>query len=104
AQINTKIRSIERIQDKYFFGGTEGLYIMSQGHVLFLDHTHLMNINDVCAVGDDIYLGSRTGLYQLKGSENYSTSYLVDLPESNINTLTRDVRNYLWIGTENGLF
>ena len=103
-QINSKTRSIVRIEDKYFFGGDEGLYVMSQDQVLYLDHTYEMNINDLCPVGDDIYVGSRNGLYLLRGSNFYSTSELVDIPETNINTLTQDTRGYLWIGTENGLF
>lgn len=103
-QVSSKIRSMVQIGNKYFFGGDEGLYVMSDGEVLHLDHTFEININDMSAVGEDIYIGSRNGLYLLEGSNNYSTSVLVDVPETNINSLTKDSRNYLWIGTENGLF
>ncbi|MBD3636259.1 MAG: histidine kinase [Crocinitomicaceae bacterium] len=104
SKIPSKTRSIERIGDKYFFGGTEGLYIMSQGQVLYLDHTRDMNINDLCVVGDDIYVGGRNGLYLLEASSNYSTASLVETPENTVHSLVYDSRGLLWIGTENGLY
>ena len=102
--INTKIRSIARIEDKFFFGGTAGVYIMSDNHVLYLEHTYEMDVTDICPVGNDIYVGGRNGLYFLEGSKNYSTASLVEMNEPKINSLEYDSRGYLWIGTENGLF
>jgi ligand-binding sensor domain-containing protein len=103
-KIGSKIKSIDIIEDKYFFGGTDGLYVMSNEQLLYLDHTFEMNINDLCHFGDDLVVGSENGLYILTSDRNYSTSSLVDIPESNINSLIYDSRDYLWVGTENGLF
>lgn len=104
AQIEAKTRSIVILDDKYFFGGTDGIYVMSGGHVLYLEHTSEMNVNDLCAVNGDLYVASTNGLYLLKKEDNYSSSEQVVVPEPSIYTLTFDSRDYLWIGTENGLF
>ncbi|UKN00167.1 histidine kinase [Paracrocinitomix mangrovi] len=104
SQIDSKTRSICFIDDKYFFGGTDGLYVMSEGHVLHLEHTKDININVLCPIGDDLFIGSRNGLFLTQLSDNYSSVKTVEVPESNVYSLCLDRNNNLWIGTENGLF
>lgn len=104
SQIDSKIRSIAIIEDKYFFGGVDGIYVISGGHVLYLEHTEEINVNKMVVRDNDLYVGSRNGLYLLSGTDNYSTSKLIQTPEFNINAIAFDSRNNLWIGSQNGLF
>lgn len=103
-KIPSKTRSILIDKDKYFFGGADGIYVMSEGHVLYLDHTSEMNVNDLCLINGDIYAGTRTGLYVIEQKSNFSSSYLTDIPENNVHSVIYDRRGYTWIGTDNGLF
>lgn len=103
-QIKSKIKTIEKIDDKYFFAGSEGIYAMSGSEVLYLEHTAELNINDLTSNGTDLIVASRTGLYVLSDATNYAISNQMAVPEPAVNAVCTDIGQNIWVGTENGLF
>lgn len=103
-QINSKIRSIATFESTVFFGGTDGLYYYDGTFTQHLENTSEININDLCVKDDTLFIASQTGLFFLPASNFSATPDKIDLNEENINCLHIDSRQFMWIGTMNGLF
>lgn len=98
-----KLRTIIAINDSTMaMGGDEGLTIMGPDSVYSI-HENL-NINDLHILDNKMYCASFDALYEFELNSNFESYNLINIPETNVNTLTSDYHGNLWIGTMNGLF
>jgi len=102
--IENKIRTIIHSDGMYFFGGTKGVHYINDSTSVHLENTAEMNVNDMAAFGDKIYIGSRDGLYVVNQSSGFQDVLQIPLEEKNIYSLTSDSEGNIWVGTINGLF
>ena len=104
SQIGSKIRSIIHFDSTYVFGGPNGLYILKNNALTFLENTTELNINDLCYESGQVFIASRSGLYVVSEAAGFNNPTSIDIGEESINSVECDLNQNLWIGTNNGLY
>ena len=103
----TDVRSISSTEDGvYWFGTYEGL-VRYDGFVaeLILDSAVMDNkIYTVVASGNELWLGTERGLIYYNGFSFDSYKFSSENYQTDINFLHLDEQNFLWIGTNSGVY
>ncbi|MFK8038050.1 MAG: two-component regulator propeller domain-containing protein [Crocinitomicaceae bacterium] len=104
-QINQKIRSICQSSDSsLFLGGAEGLWMIKDDSLTFLESTVEFNIYKVEVSKVGVFLATWSGLYWQSHDSINEPFNKITIPEENINTLAIDHYNNIWVGSINGLY
>jgi ligand-binding sensor domain-containing protein len=97
-----RITGIKVFGDKVYIGTSDGIAIYQDEHVvpILKEENQILNARDFTLFNDKLYVGAKAGLYEIVSDEIVR---VVDF-DGGINTVVRDDKENIWVGTENGVY
>jgi len=96
-----KISAMLKISpNSFYLGGSEGISIYNKGVFKRLKTGDIGTVRDFCKIGDVTYCATDKGLYEIRNLQISITNNFY----KTVYSLTKDRRNVLWIGTDEGLY